>query len=526
MYLQMFENEHTLRYFMTEKAEGQFHDRYEKALEQVRPDFGRKYPMIIGGKEVRTAKNFSRLSPINTRLVLGHFPAGSAKHTKLAISSAKKAFEEWGRTDWQERVRIFRSAADLMSRKKFELAAWVSYENGKNRFEAIGDVDEAIDFVRYYAEEMERNNGYETPMKSAQPNETSKSVMKPYGVWGVIAPFNFPAAILTGMTTGALITGNTVVLKPSSDAPIIAFKIADIFFQAGVPAGALNIVFGSGSKVGGELVSNEDVSGIVFTGSREVGYSMSKQFSKERPRPLIAELGGKNPAIVTDTADINKAVEGVMKAAFGYSGQKCSACSRVLVHKGVKDEFLHKLVEKTKNLPVGNPLEPNTFMGPLVNDSAYKKFQQYTRLANRDGKVLTGGYVRREGELKHGYYVEPTIVAGLPKNHRLFKEELFVPILCVADYDKFDEALKLANDVDYGLTAGIFSGDNGEIKKFLDYIEAGIVYVNRHASATTGAMVGCQPFGGWKDSGNTGRGTGGPHYLTQFLREQSQTIVK
>ncbi|HEX6067414.1 MAG TPA: aldehyde dehydrogenase family protein, partial [Nitrososphaera sp.] len=321
----MFENEHTLRHFMTEKAEGQFHDRYEKALEQARPEFGKKYHMIIGGKEVRTAQAFSHASPIDTRVVLGHFPAGTARHAKLAVASAKKAFEEWGRTDWRERVRIFRSAADLMSRKKFELAAWVSYENGKNRFEAIGDVDEAIDFVRYYAEEMERNNGFETPMKSAQPSERSKSVMKPYGVWGVIGPFNFPAAILVGMSTGAMITGNTIVVKPSSNAPIVACKIAEIFKQAGVPGGVLNLVIGSGSKVGGELVGNKDVAGIVFTGSRDVGYWMAKEFDKSRPKPLIAELGGKNPAIVTETADIGKAVDGVLKAAFGYSGQKCSA---------------------------------------------------------------------------------------------------------------------------------------------------------------------------------------------------------
>src|SRR5574341_1297513 len=390
----MFENEHTLRHFMTEKAEGQFHDRYEKALEQVKPEFGSTYPRIIGGKEVRTAQAFSHASPIDTRIVLGHFPAGTARHARLAAASAKKAFEVWGKTDWRERVRIFRSAADLMSRKKFELAAWVSYENGKNRYEAIGDVDEAIDFVRYYAEEMERNNGFETPMKSAQPNEKSKSVMKPYGVWGVIAPFNFPAAILTGMTTGALITGNTVVLKPSSDAPVVAFKIAEIFIQAGVPAGALNIVFGSGSKVGGELVSNKDVSGIVFTGSREVGYGMSKQFSVAKPKPLIAELGGKNPAIVTESADVGKAAEAVMKAAFGYAGQKCSACSRVYVHKKVKNEFLQKLVEKTKSLPVGNPLEQNVYVGPLANAGAYRNYQKYARIAEREGKVLVGGSVK------------------------------------------------------------------------------------------------------------------------------------
>ncbi len=532
----MFDNEHTLRRFLAEKAEGQFHDRYERALEAARSEFGAKYPMMIGGRQVTAAKMVPHFSPIDTRLVLGYMSAGTAAHARRAIASAKKAFEEgegeegggrgWGKSDWQERVKIFRKAADTMSERKFELAAWVSYENGKNRYEAIGDVDEAIDFVRYYAEEVERNNGFEVPMKSALPNEKSKSVMKPYGVWGVIAPFNFPAAILTGMTTAALITGNTVVVKPSSDAPIIASKIVQILHDAGLPPGALNMVFGSGGTVGAEIVKSKDVSGIVFTGSRDVGYSMARrqQSNKEKPRPLIAELGGKNPAIITETADLGKAVDGVVKAAFGYSGQKCSACSRVFVHKKVKDEFLRRLVEKVKHLPVGSPLEQDTFMGPVVNERAYKKYQQYARLAGRDGKVLAGGHVKNEGELKHGYYVAPTIVTGLPKKHRLFSEEMFVPILCVTDYAEFDDALRMANDVDYGLTAGIFTGDQGEVKKFLDHIEAGVVYVNRQASATTGAMVGCQPFGGWKDSGTTGKNTGGPHYLTQFMREQSQTI--
>jgi 1-pyrroline-5-carboxylate dehydrogenase len=522
----MFENEHTLRRFLEEKAEGQFHDRYEGALEAARSDFGKKYPMVIGGRQITTKAMVSHTSPIDTRVVLGYIPAGSAAHARQAIASAKEAFEEWGKSTWQERVRIFRKAANIMSERKFDLAAWVTYENGKNRYEAIGDIDEAIDFVRYYAEEIERNNGFEVPMKAAQPNERTKSVMKPYGVWGVISPFNFPAAILTGMTTAALITGNTAVVKPSSDAPITAFKIVDILEKAGLPPGVLDLVFGSGGSVGAEIVRSKDVAGIVFTGSREVGYSMGRQFSSEKPRPLIAELGGKNPAIITETADLVKAVDGVMKAAFGYSGQKCSACSRVFVHKQVKGEFLRQLVERTKNLPVGNPLEQNTFMGPVINRRAYKKYQQYARLAERDGKVLVGGHVQKEGELKHGYYVAPTIVTGLPKRHRLFQEEMFVPILCVSDYEKFDDALRMANDVDYGLTAGIFTSDQSEVKKFLDHIEAGVVYVNRQASATTGAMVGCQPFGGWKDSGTTGKNTGGPHYLTQFMREQSQTIVE
>jgi 1-pyrroline-5-carboxylate dehydrogenase len=522
----MFENEHTVRKFMTEKAEGQFHDRFERALEQVRSEFGRKYAMVIGGRDVRTIGTRAHTSPIDTRIVLGYLPVGGASQVKKAVAAAKKAFESWGRTNYQERVRICRSAADIMSQRKFELASWISYENGKNRYEAIADVDEAIDFLRYYAEETENNKGFETVMKSAQPNEKTRSVMKPYGVWGVIAPFNFPAAILVGMSAGAIITGNTVVVKPSGNTPIIACKFAEIFKQAGLPDGVFNLVIGSGGKVGGEIVGNKDVSGIVFTGSREVGYGMAREFSKDGPKPLIAELGGKNPAVVTETADIGGAVDGVLKAAFGYSGQKCSACSRVYVHKKVKDEFLKRLVEKTKNLPVGNPLDPNIFVGPLANEDAYKKYQQYVRIADRDGKILVGGSARKDGELKHGYYVQPTVVTGLPKKHRLFNEEMFVPILCVTDYEKFDDAIKLSNEADYGLTAGIFSGNQEEIKEFLDCIEAGVVYVNRQASATTGAMVGCQPFGGWKNSGTTGRGTGGPHYLTQFMREQSQTIVQ
>jgi 1-pyrroline-5-carboxylate dehydrogenase len=522
----MFESEHTLRSFMTGKAEGQFHDRYERALEQARSEFGRKYAMVIGGSEVRTSQVIAHKSPLDTRIVLGHLPSGNTAHARQAIAAAKKAFDSWGRSGWQERVKICRAAADIMSQRKFELAAWISFENGKNRYESIGDVDEAIDFMRYYSEEVERNNGFETIMKSAQPNEKSRSVMKPYGVWGVIAPFNFPAAILVGMSTGAIITGNTVVAKPSSNTPIVACKFAEILKEAGLPDGVFNLIIGSGSKIGGEVVKSKDVAGIVFTGSRDVGYGMAQEFSAARPRPLIAELGGKNPAIVTETADIGKAADGVLKAAFGYSGQKCSALSRVYVHKKVKDEFLKMLVEKTKSLPVGNPLDPNTFVGPLANEDAYKKYQKYMKVAAREGKVLTGGSVKKEGELKHGYYVEPTIVAGLPKKHRLFKEEMFVPILCVADYEKFDDAIKLANDVDYGLTAGIFSGNPEEVRRFLDSIEAGVVYVNRQASATTGAMVGCQPFGGWKGSGTTGKGTGGPHYLTQFMREQSQTIVE
>jgi 1-pyrroline-5-carboxylate dehydrogenase len=523
-----FENEHTVRKFIVSKGEEEFHNRYSEAVIDIKSQFGRKYTMIIDGEDVKSAKTFVDTSPIDTRIILGHFPNGNPGHVRAAIKAAKRSFiEEWGKTDYKYRIQICKDAADIIANRKFELAAWVSYENGKNRYEAIADVDEAIDFIRYYSEVIQRNSGFTVETNKAEPNEESKSVMKPYGVWGVITPFNFPAAILVGMSIGALITGNTVVLKPASDTPITGYLFAKIMKEAGLPDGALNLVTGSGDIIGKAIVENKDIAGIVFTGSKEVGYKMIKEYNnKANPRPIIAEMGGKNPVIVTENADIDKAVEGVLKAAFGYSGQKCSACSRVYIHRNIKRVFMERLVHRTKNLTVGNPLEPNAFMGPLINSKAYNKYQKFSKAAFRDGNVLVGGAVKNNGEFKYGYYIEPTIVDDLPKNHRLFKEELFVPILCVAEYDEYKDVLDLCNGSEYGLTAGIYSNNKEEIESFLDNVEAGVIYVNRYTSATTGAMVGCQSFGGWKASGTTGKGTGGPYYLTQFLREQSQTIAK
>jgi 1-pyrroline-5-carboxylate dehydrogenase len=517
-----FENENTLK-FMNRNQEKEFHPQYQRAVTKIKRRFGRKYPMIINGKDVISSRFFVHASPIDTRITLGYFPNGNATHTREAISAAKKSFEKWSRTDYNYRVQICKTTADMISEKKFELAAWISYENGKNRYEAIADIDEAVDFIRYYSEEMVSNNGFTNKMKGAQGNERSKSVMKPYGVWGVIAPFNFPAAILIGMSIGALITGNTVVLKPASDTPIIGYLFTEIMKKAGLPSGVLNFVTGPGEVIGKTLIESEDIAGIVFTGSKEVGYKMIKKLSKLKPRPIIAEMGGKNPVIVTRNADINRAVEGIIRSAFGYSGQKCSACSRLYISKEVKNVFVDKLLQRTKELSVGNPLDQTVFMGPLVNQNAYEKYQKLIRVASRDGRILAGGKVKDNEELKYGYYVEPTIVDRLPKDHLFFREELFVPILCIAQYNQFKEAITLCNDSEYGLTAGLYSESKEEVKRFLDDIEAGVVYVNR-SSATTGAMVGSQPFGGWKASGTTRKGTGGPYYLTQFLQEQSQTI--
>ncbi len=520
----MFENESTLFKTLMHKGEESFDAKYEDAVLRVKEELGKTFTMIIDGKSVTADGVFAVLSPIDTRVVVAHFPAGKEEHAKSAIAAARKAFQQWSRTDYSERVKIFRKAADIMSRKKYELAASLSFENGKNRYEAIGDVDEAIDFMRYYAEQMELNNGFVKQTNSAYPDEKNKSVMKPYGVWAVIAPFNFPIAITDGMCAGALITGNTVVLKPASDTPLTSYKFCKILEEAGLPAGVINFVTGSGSVVGKTLVESDDVDGISFTGSKEVGLGIYRTANAKRSKPVITEMGSKNPVLVTKNADLDKAVDGVLKAAFGYSGQKCSACSRVYVHESLKEEFVNRLVKRTNELTIGNPLNKDSFMGPLINENAYENYKKYVDVARKDGKVLVGGNVVVDGELKHGYYVQPTIIDKLPKDHKLFKEELFIPILCVADYKEFDEAIKLCNDTDYGLTAGIFSKDKNEVNEFLAKIEAGVVYVNRARSATTGAMVACQPFVGWKNSGISGKGTGSEYYLTLFMREQSQTI--
>lgn len=521
----IFKNEDTFQSFLDNDQENRFHSLYDKAINLVSSEFGRTYPVIINGKKTYTSQTMIRTSPADRRITLGYVMKGNTIHAKKAIQAASNAFEKWSMMDYRKRVKLFRKIGTVIKRHKFELAAWLTFENGKNRYEAISDIDEAIDFILFYSHEMQKNKGFVT-RKGGSQREQNTSIMKPYGVWAVIAPFNFPAAILVGMCVGALITGNTVVIKPASDTPIIGYKIVEIMLEAGIPNGVLNFVPGSGVEIGKTIIESKDVAGIVFTGSREVGYMLMSESTKTKPRPIIAELGGKNATIVTDTANLDMAAEGVAKAAFSFSGQKCSACSRVYVQNKVKSQFLSKLVEKTKKLRVENPKERDSFVGPVINLNAYNNFKNFSKLASKHGNILTGGSVVRNREFKHGYYVEPTIVEGLPTHHPLLKKELFVPILCITEYNKFDNAIRMTNQSEYGLTSGIYTSKQEEILKFLQDIEAGVVYVNRKKSSTTGAMVGRQSFGGWKDSGTTGKGTGGKYYLTQFMREQSQTIVK
>lgn len=522
----MFKNEETFYNAQARNDTDKLNRLYNEAVARVKQELGKKYPIIINGKNRFCKDTFEDKSPGNLNIILGTFQKATRKDILDAISAAKKAFESWKFVNYKDRASIFLKAVDIMGSKKYELAAWISLENGKNRLEALADVDEAMDFLRYYSEELLKNNGYVLEIPRAFSNEYSKTVLKPYGVWGVIAPFNFPLAITTGMTTGALITGNTAILKPASDTPMMAYQFYRILEEAGLPQGVLNYVTGSGEIVGDELITNTEVSGIVFTGSRSVGFEGLKKANAVKTKVYIAEMGSKSPIIVTKNANIDKAVDGIHKSAFGYGGQKCSACSRVYVAKEVKKEFLEKLVNKTKQLKIGDPTDRNTYMGPLINKKTYENFQKYIELAKKDGTVLTGGKVYIEGSCKDGYYVEPTIVDNLPTDHYLFMNELFVPILVVAEVKDLKQAIEEANRVDYGLTAGIFSENNEDIQYFFDHVDSGVLYANRVTGGSTGAMVGAQSFVGWKMSGTTGKGTGGHYYLQQFMREQSQTVAQ
>src|SRR5256886_1762043 len=378
----------------------EFHAAYESAVDKIRTGFGQKHPMIIDGQETWATSTFDDLCPADTKIVLGLFQKGTRAHARRAAKAAKTAFPSWAAKRYPERVRLVQRAADLISQLKFELAALMSFENGKNRYEAMADVDEAADLTRWYAVEMLRNQGYERPMGPFLRGEPTRSILKPYGVWAVVAPFNFPLAIAAGMSTGALITGNTVVFKPASDTPFMGLRLAETLRDAGLPAGVFNFVTGPGATVGQELLDHPDVDGFVFTGSRAVGMKALQTFTRTRPKPIITEMGGKNPAIVTASADLDKAAIGVMRAAFGYGGQKCSACSRVLVDQGVKDAFMAKLLSETEKIKVGDPTVRDVYLGPVINEAAVATFENAIAEIKRSkgAGIAGGGTVEGEGD--------------------------------------------------------------------------------------------------------------------------------
>jgi 1-pyrroline-5-carboxylate dehydrogenase len=503
---------------------------FDEAIANVKSGWlGVEVPMFVNGEKVYADEKFDSHSPINTDMHLCTAQKGTAEHAKAAIAAAKRAFPQWRTTPWQERVTIIRDIAEKISENSFELSALMILEVGKSRLEALGEVEETADLLRYYAGQMEKNGGYINEMGKLNPDDPGEhnfSVLCPFGVWVVISPFNFPMALSAAPIAAALVAGNTVVFKGSSDTPYDGWKTAELFAEAGLPPGVFSYVSGPGRTVGQELQDNPDIAGWTFTGSYDVGMNVFKMGGTGRyPRPAIIEMGGKNPTIVSKTTDVNKAAVGVMRAAFGMDGQKCSACSRVYVQAEVYDAFKEKLVELTRAAKVGDPTERDAFMGTVINKKAYDDYQRFMKLAQADGNVLVGGNVLTEGEFTKGYFVEPAIVEGLPEDHELVKTELFLPILHIAKVKTLDEAMEKANNTQYGLTAGFFGEDRAEIEWFFDNIQAGTTYANRMAGATTGAWPGVQCFGGWKGSGSSGKGIGALYTLPLYMHEQSRTII-
>jgi 1-pyrroline-5-carboxylate dehydrogenase len=505
----------------------ELHALYEKGVEESRAGLGAHHRNYIDGRWVDgSAGVFEARSPIDRDLLIGTFAKGDRADVQQAIAAARRAAPGWRRTPWRDRLAVLRKAAELISERQMRYGADMAYECGKNRLEALGEVEEAADLIRFYSDTMERNDGYDHPMDNlGDATVHTRTILKPHGVFAVISPFNFPMALAAGPVGAALMAGNTVVFKPASATPLSGVNLIHALEDAGTPPGTINLVMGPGDTVGDELQKNQDIDGIVFTGSYDVGFKLFKSFSTSWPRPCIVEMGGKNPAIVSRTADLEEAAEGIMRSAFGFGGQKCSANSRVYVEKPVHDELVRMLVEKTEKITIGDPIKRENWLGPIIDQKAVDRHQQAVSEARRDGTVFTGGEHLSDGALARGFYVEPTVVGALPADHRLFQDELFAPFTAVQAVDSMEEALRLANDSTYGLTAGVYSEDPAEVERFLDEIEAGVLYVNRRAGATTGAWPGVQAFGGWKGSGSTGKAGLSIYYVAQFMREQSHTVV-
>jgi 1-pyrroline-5-carboxylate dehydrogenase len=504
----------------------EFHHLFDEALDRVRAAAGATYPILIGGEPAGNPGDaLDDRSPIDTSFLLGRFLTAGPAEVDLAVRRAKEAQRSWARLPWQERIAVLRRAAELIRERKYDLAALMSVEVGKNRLEAMGDAEESADLIDYYCDQVEETDGFVRPMGRITPVERNTDVLRPYGVFVCIAPFNFPLALSTGMSSAALMAGNAVVYKPSEEAPWTGFRLTEIYRDAGLPAGVFNFLVGRREVIGDALWQHPGVDGVVFTGSKAVGLRIHAGISAGWIKPCLMELGGKNAAIVTAGADLDAAAEGVMRSAFGLQNQKCSATSRVYVDRKVADSFVSRLIEKTRAIRMGDPTERDVYFGPVINRSAVERFERAVAQARREGTVLLGGERLRGGVFDNGHFVAPTI-ARLPLESSLFREELFVPLLAVGEVSGLDEAISRTNDVEYGLTAGIFSADPGEVERFFDEVEAGVCYANKRSGATTGAWPGAQAFCGWKGSGSTGKGGCGPYYVAQFMREQNRTVIE
>lgn len=506
----------------------EMHERFEAAVTAARARPPKLHALYIDGRDVDGVGYIDNRSPIDG-VHLGNFATADAELVGHAVGAAARAFPGWRATPPGERVRLSRRVADLIDERVYDLAAALALEVGKNRLEALAEAAEVADFFRGYADEYEKSGYYDRPLPDDPLTDWkshNRSVLKPYGVWAVIAPFNFPLALAAGPTAAALVTGNTVVAKAASDTPWAVRLLADLVRDAGYPAGVFNTVAGSGERVGNALVDDPRIAGVTFTGSYAVGMDLAKRMASGAfLRPCIAEMGGKNAVVVSANADLDRAATGIVRSAFGLGGQKCSAASRVYVAAEIADALVARLVVGAQALSVGDPTRREHWLGPVVSERAVGQYEAYVdRLRTGGAQVLAGGTRLTDHGRARGCYVAPT-VAVAPADHPLYAEEMFLPVLMVCPVSGVEEAVALANASPLGLTAGIY-GSATDVRYFLEHIEAGTVYVNRPQGATTGAWPGYQAFAGWKGSTSTGKAIGSFYYLPQYLREQSQTVVE
>ena len=506
-----FKNEPVLDFAQESTRRGQW-----DALELVQSQLGREYDLIIGDQHLKVSTKFTSINPSKRSEVIGVFQEGMPEHAARAVEAAYETYQTWKRASARERAEILFRAANLLRKRRFECNAWMILEVGKSWAEADADTAETIDFCEFYGREALRYAGPQPLVRI--PGEDNELRYIPLGVGAVIPPWNFPCAIMAGMTTASLVTGNTVVLKPSSDSPAVAAFFVEILREAGLPPGVVNFVTGSGAKVGNALVEHPKTRFVAFTGSKQVGLHITEQAARPRPgqiwiKRVIAEMGGKDFIIVDDDAHLEAAVKGVVASAFGYQGQKCSACSRAIVHERVYPAFVERLVHTTREIRVGPTTDPANFMGPVINESAFNKILNYIEIGKQEGKLIQGGHPL-PGE---GFFIPPTIVADVDPKARIAQEEIFGPVLTVIRARDLDDAIRISNDSEYGLTGAIYCRDSRHISRAKEECHVGNLYINRKC---TGALVGVHPFGGFNMSGTDSK-AGGRDYLLLFTQAKS-----
>ena len=493
--------------------------KYEEGLRIVESYLGKTYPIIIDGKRIETEKKMVSLNPANHKEIVGTIYQAGIKEAETAMQVALNAFESWKRVDAKVRADVLFKAAGIIRKRKFEFSALMTKEAGKPWPEADADVAEAIDFLEYYGRQMLSLTRIDDHILSRRDIERNEYTYIPLGVGAIISPWNFPLAILTGMSSAAIVSGNAVLIKPASTTQVIAYKYVEVLEQAGLPKGVVSFIPGSGAEIGDYLVNHPKMRFISFTGSKEVGMSIYEKAAKVQKgqiwlKRVIAEMGGKDAIIVDDDADLDLAADSIIKSAFGFSGQKCSACSRAIIHEKVYDQVLDKMVEIANHIKVGDPTLKDTFMGPVNDIKAFEKITSYFKIGEKEGRKIFGG----TSDKSHGYFIQPTIYADLNPKSILMQEEIFGPILAVCKVKSFDEAIDVANNTEYGLTGAVISNNRMHLEKARHEFHVGNLYLNRQC---TGAIVGYQPFGGFNMSGTDSK-AGGPDYL--ILHMQGKTV--